>query len=319
MISKIEGQPVIPKDTIAYHIAEFVAMKRRRHDLRLLSANRVRSVEQHLTTIAVVLGEDTPVSAIDDELAKKYWQSLATRIKAGEIGHTTAHDRWATFGEWLRSLNIPTPRPIKSRDFSFPKPQKKVEVWTPEEVKNLLATMPERFQLFVLLMLNCGMYSGDISNLTPSEVDWKNGRIIRRRSKTQHLGDKTPVVDYPLWASTFALLKKYGNRTGERLLVNRRGLSLVQQCYKGNGKMKNQDTIADIYRRTAPAPRKQLKSLRKTGASLLDSHDIYMSCVEHYLSHAAKSVTDRSYRNYSQERFDRAITWLGEQFGLKPT
>ena len=307
-----EGRP----QTIGQAVAEFVEMKRGRMGLGMLSANRVRTIEQHLSTVKTSLGEREAVTTVDDEAAKKYWQSLAARVKAAAIGLTTAHDRWALFGEWVRSLAIPAPKILKSRDYSFPIPRKTVVTWTTEEIKAVIAVMPERFELFMLLMLNCGMYAGDISNLKPSEVDWEKGRIKRRRSKTEHLGDKTPVVDYPLWQRTFALLTKYGHQQGERVFTNRMGLPLVQQHFKENGKMKNQDTIADMYRRTAPAPRKQLKSLRKTGASLLDSHDTYMSCVEHYLAHATKTVTDRHYRNYSQERFDRAIAWLGEQLGI---
>jgi integrase len=165
-------------------------------------------------------------------------------------------------------------------------------------------------------MLNCGMYAGDISDLKPSEVDWKLGRICRKRSKTKQI-ESCPTVDYPLWSRTFDLLRTYGRQDGERVFLNRNGNPLVQQCFKGNGKAKNQDSIYDVYRRLSGGKGgKPLKALRKTGASLLDSHDVYLHCVEHYLAHAAKSVTDRSYRNYSQERFDSAIKWLGSQFGL---
>ena len=164
-------------------------------------------------------------------------------------------------------------------------------------------------------MLNCGMYSKDISDLKPSEVEWEAGRIIRKRSKTQHL-ENTPTVDYPLWGRSFALLKKLGKRTGDRVLVNRQGEALVQQFYKPNGKMKNHDSVYHAYRHAYPEPRKHLKALRKTGASLLETHDTYCMCVEIYLAHTVATVTDRSYRNYSQDRFDAAIKWLGEQLGI---
>ena len=62
--------------------------------------------------------------------------------------------------------------------------------------------------------------------------------------------------------------------------------------------------------------RAPLKALRKTGASMRDSHDLYFSCVEAYLGHAVKTVTDRSYLSGARERFDSAIRWLGEQYGI---
>ena len=88
-------------------------------------------------------------------------------------------------------------------------------------------------------------------------------------------------------------------------------------CATFSDRRLHQDSIYDAYRHLLKdEPRKPLKALRKTGASLLDTHDVYVHCVEHYLAHAAHTVTDRSYRNYSQERFNAAIKWLGSQFGL---
>jgi len=186
------------------------------------------------------------------------------------------------------------------------------------EVKALLDGTPEKFQLWVLLMLNCGMYQGDISDLKPTEVNWIEGRITRQRSKTDK-DENAPIVNYILWRRTFDLLKKYGKRHGERVFLNRKDKPLVWREYKAEtGKLKNQDSIYDTYRTLFPDKntRKPLKALRKTGATTLDKHDVFMGCVEHYLAHKAHSITDQSYRNYSQERLDRAIVWLGEQFGI---
>lgn len=66
---------------------------------------------------------------------------------------------------------------------------------------------PERMQLYLLLMLNCGMYQNDIAELRSDEVHWKAGTLTRARSKTRERGG--PVVTYKLWPETFALLKKH--------------------------------------------------------------------------------------------------------------
>jgi len=317
-VAKIEGVAPV-KDSVGAAIKEFLATKRQRHEMGVLSASRVRSCEQHLRTVEEFLGTKTPVTVIDETMVKRYWECLVHHVTAEDYGQTTAADRWALFKEWVRSLySIATPRNLNSRDLSIPKPRKKVVAWTVEEVRETLTAAPERLKIWILLMLNCGMYSGDISNLKPSEVDWEQGRIIRKRSKTEDL-DSTPTVNYLLWPQTFKMLKQHGKRRGDHVFVNRCGEPLVQQHFKDNGRMENQDLIYDCWRRTFPDlyGRLPLKSLRKTGASLLDTHDVYCNCVEHYLAHAAKTVTDRSYRNYSQERLDNALRWLGEQFGVK--
>ena len=65
----------------------------------------------------------------------------------------------------------------------------------------------DKTKLYLLLMLNCGMYQNDIAELLDEEVNWKNGTITRARSKTRDRNG--PVVTYKLWPETFALLKKH--------------------------------------------------------------------------------------------------------------
>ena len=244
---KVEGG-ASKKDTIEAAVESFLATKKERHSVGNLSASRVRLCRLHLRTVEDVLGKDTSVADITEEAVKTYWQSLVDHLKAEDYGRTTAADRWATFKEWVRSIYaIPQPRNLNSRDLSISKPAKKVVVWSVEEVKDRFRKASERLRLFLLLQLNCGMYGGDISNLRPSEVDWTKGRITRKRSKTERL-DSTPVVDYPLWAATFELLRKYGNRTGERVFSYQGG-ALVAQWFKDDGKPICRDLIHGLYRR----------------------------------------------------------------------
>ncbi|NTV80798.1 MAG: hypothetical protein HGA24_05170, partial [Candidatus Aminicenantes bacterium] len=56
-------------------------------------------------------------------------------------------------------------------------------------------------------MLNCGMTQKDVSDLLVSEVDWDEGRIIRKRSKTADV-ENVPVVNYLLWPETIRLLRQ---------------------------------------------------------------------------------------------------------------
>ena len=320
VIEKVEGKPPKKVDTVGSQIDEFVALKMAKYQLGELSASRVMSVQHHLRHVEEVLGKDTPVSEITEEVVKSYWQSVIGLVKSGQIGKTSASEQWNIFKEWVRSIyQINTPRNLARRDFSITRPAKKVVPWMEAEVQDFLKVAPERLQLWVLLQLNCAMYASDISDLKPSEVDWERGRIKRKRSKTEKL-DSTPTIDYPLWSRTFALLKKFGKQTGERVFLNRNGEALVRHGFKEtNGKAIKHDSVYDTYKhwcQTKGRKVKPLKALRKTGASFLDSHDTYVHCVEHYLAHAAKTITDRSYRNYSQERFDLAIAWLGEKLGI---
>ena len=112
------------------------------------------------------------------------------------------HDQCEEFHRWLwRQKAIPTlPRTLdrKCRDLCISKLVASIVVFTKEEVTSLLADASDRTKLYILLMLNCGMTQKDIADLQVSEVDWREGRIIRKRSKT---GDRenVPTVNYKLW------------------------------------------------------------------------------------------------------------------------
>ena len=61
--------------------------------------------------------------------------------------------------------------------------------------------------------------------------------------------------------------------------------------------------------------RKPLKSLRKTGATLLENSE-YGRFSEHFLGEAPHSTASRHYAHKNGKEFDLAVKWLGEQLGL---
>ena len=145
VIEKVEGKKPQKKDTIGSMIDEFVAHKMSRHQIGELSAIRVMTVQQHLRTVEEALGRDTPIESIDEETVKRYWAALTQRVKDGEIGKTTASDRWHVFKEWVTSLyQIPKPRNLLRRELSIRRPAKKVVVWEPPEVTAFLARAPRK-------------------------------------------------------------------------------------------------------------------------------------------------------------------------------
>jgi hypothetical protein len=77
-----------------------------------------------------------------------------------------------------------------------------------------------------------------------------------------------------------------------------------------NGKRKTSDSIKSLYVHLKAGH--TLKVYRKTGATMLNRQ--YPDCVEVYLGHAPRTVTERSYVDPDQDRFDEAIEWLGQQF-----
>ncbi|MHB0960047.1 MAG: hypothetical protein ACYC0X_20070 [Pirellulaceae bacterium] len=276
------------------------------------------------------------------DLTEKAWETffvhLAGLMKQGVYSGTTAANyqaaaRWFIYQRWESKHIAELPRNINSKSLSFRKTQKDPVSFTKEEVKLYLDSATEWQKLFLLLMLNTGMYPSDIGQLLQSEVNWKKGRITRKRTKTRDRSANVPRVDYPLWPETFRLLKKFRNAAPESkhpelALVNHNDAPLWQQTEKTTKKGKtslwNDDNIKSAYQQLqsntlklekGDPRRKPLASLRKTGATFLMQSE-YKIFHEHFLGEAPSSIGKRHYAAQNGPEFDRAIEWLGRELGI---
>ena len=111
-------------------------------------------------------------------------------------------------------------------------------------------------------MMNCGMQQSDISDLRHEEVDWRAGRLGRKRSKTKKHGD-VPVVVYKLWPETFTLLKQQRTNDPERVLLNESGRPLKQTALT-DGSHVNNDNIKSAYQAAAARPIEDTKGQTQT-------------------------------------------------------
>ncbi len=57
-------------------------------------------------------------------------------------------------------------------------------------------------------------------------------------------------------------------------------------------------------------------AIRNTSATKLGSHNDYRAYAQHFLARSAKTVADKPYVVPSQELFDKAVAWLGEEYGF---
>src|SRR5262249_44415409 len=112
-----------------------------------------------------------------------------------------------------------------------------------------------------------------------------------------------------------ALLRQY--RSGaERVLLTESGRPFVRKELV-NGKLVKADNIASNYAHLKRRLkfRKPLKWLRKTSATLLESHPVYGRLTSLFLGHSPRSIKDKHYAEPPQELLDEAVTWLGQQLG----
>jgi integrase len=209
------------------------------------------------------------------------------------------------------------PRNLDEHKFEIP--AKTIKPISAEDFKKMLdASMGTHLELFLLLFLNCGMRSTDAGELLDSEVDWEEGRITRQRSKTRiHHSKDVPCVSYHLWDRTFDLLKKY--RSGDEVaLKTPRGQPWAWESMDASGVYHGSDNVAIRYNRLAKRLKidSPLSSIRKRGATVLDSHEHYGRFANHYLGESPRSIKDRHYAAPSIELFDSVIKWLGERHNM---
>jgi integrase len=205
----------------------------------------------------------------------------------------------------------------QSKALAIQELRNKPVVFSNEELATLFRAANPRMKLYMLLMLNCGMTQKDVSDLDVREVDWDEGRIIRKRSKTRGNGN-VPEVDYRLWPETWDLLLRESSRTeGGPILLNRNGRTLCSEEYV-DGKYKKRDGIKDAFNRitTKAGIRKSLTSLKKTSASLLRTSDKYNSVRSLFLGHAEPRLADQHYAKAPQVLLDEAIAWVREELEI---
>jgi len=268
------------------------------------------------------LGKPLSVTLIDAARWERYWLHLLGKVTNGVWSREYAGKvlRVArSFVQWLGSRGLnPVPANLQDRRYRFGNSAKPVPTMTFEEVRRLVENATGQLRLHLLLMANCGMTQKDIADLRQDEVEWTEGRITRKRSKTGDQGN-VPMVSYKLWPQTWQLLQEYRAAKGEFALLTLSGRRWVEEQWL-DGKLKSTDNIASNYTHLKRKLKfkKPLKLLRKTSASLLDEHETYGRYTGHFLGHAPRSIRDKHYVVPSSARFDEAVTWLGQQYGFMP-
>lgn len=310
-------------DTFATTVDQFLQQKRTKVAAGQLSPARVESLRAHLEVVMKFSGRSTAVSRINHDTVQGFYQHLLERVAAKQMGDHHAHDVFVVFKQFVRWLAKNTshletlPKNIDDRELRISVGQRDVATLSREQVKSLLDNAEPRTRLYCLLGLNTAMTQQDMADLAPSEVDWENGCIIRKRSKTKR-HDEVPIVRYQLWPATLALLQQERSDDSSRVLLTRDGRPLKTEVIQDNGKLKKTDVVRLAINRLAKKSEIKftLKTLKKTSASLLRGHRSFQGLESLFLGHADRSIAHRHYTQAPQDLLDEAILWLGQELGI---
>jgi integrase len=319
-------QAAEPSRTVKALMEEWLSTLIAQVAVEAISDTRYDRIKQTVCHFVSFVGETADVNAVNAEVLEGFYHHCLEMIakrrqdEDEKEGWSDSHSKQVfavakQFVAWLSERGtIPLPSNFR-RKWRFGSTTKSIKTWTLDEVRKVVSTATGKKKLCLLLMLNCGYLQLDVSELRDDEVDWRKGRIRRKRAKTKKYKD-VPVVDYKLWPETFALLKEH--RSGkERVLLTKGGKPYTQRRLVGD-KVKAVDSWGWMLRKLKNrcGVNKPLKLLRKTTATLLESHETYGRCTSLYLGHVPRSMADKHYAAPAQELFDRAVTWLGQQLGI---
>ncbi|OJW08033.1 MAG: hypothetical protein BGO49_20810 [Planctomycetales bacterium 71-10] len=317
---------VPPDRTIEAQVAAWVRNKYGQHVAGRISAGRYDAYRRNIATFEAWAGPKSDVSVLTAQKLRDYYGWLCREIGAGRFSAAYCRSLLNAAKNFLTTVAelglIPLPGNIRSREFAFDDSTEEIPSFTKSEVRSLLDGCDgysERIKLYLLLMLNCGMYQNDIAELRHGEVDLERGTIARKRSKRKKGGLK---VTYKLWPETLELLRRHctegvGN---DLVLLSEDGNPLVS--YRASdGDLDRYDLIAQAYRnlRKRVGVKLPLKVFRKTSANTIEKHKEYGRFYHFFLAHSPKTLGEKHYVTPSEEIFFETLEWLrGELLGETP-
>jgi integrase len=214
---------------------------------------------------------------------------------------------------------IPLPPNLNERRYGFKEAHPAVAMPDLGEIRRVVGAATGQLRLHLLLMLNCAFTQIDVANLRQDEVDWENGRINRKRTKTKSK-KAVPVVNYPLWSETRSLLERFRQPTGDLVLRTHSGKAWVRDEIDPVGKRHKTDQIRTNYGhlRRKLNSKLSLSKLRKVGASLLADEREYAVFAQRFLGHAPTTMAEKRYigNHAGQDSFDKAVDWIRSKIAL---
>jgi integrase len=268
------------------------------------------------------IGPGNDPSAITPDRWEAYFLHLRSMISGGSHSREYVKKDWRyakVFIEWLASMEkMAALKNLHGRRYKFGETPAAIETFTPNEVRRLVEGATGQLKLHLLLMLNCGFYQSDISDLRQDEVDWDHGTITRQRSKTRRHGENVPTVSYRLWPCTLGLMKKHRSQHPVLALTTLSGKPWVEENVLGSRVKSRRDGIKSnfVHLQKRLGLTKPLKSFRKTSSSMLDGHGEFSRYAQFFLGHSGRTVAERHYVKPNQGQFDRAVDWLRQQYGF---
>lgn len=275
-------------------------------------------VSVYVVRLKDILGKGLDVRQINEDSVR----TVNLWVKGCDYVKSTKRKVWRIFKRFFRYLwsmrLIELPRNLEEEGLKIKVRPKKVKRFDLGEVKTFLAGLNPRKRLYGLLGLNCGMLGVDMASLTWDQLDQKDWRITRQRTKTEDASEDVPTVSYKLWPATVKLFKACLSKDKTYVLTSSVGTVLWKSWVDATGKRKKNDLITQQWKRTKRAgkPWFNLKNFRSIGATVIGDSKEFGRYYHHFLGHSPTSMGDKHYVPPSQVLFDEIMVYVGKVLGL---
>lgn len=310
-------------DSLSANVQSFLDVKNAEASVGQISIGRAESIRIHLEMLMKYLGRATTVQTLSHSTVASFRKHLLEQVRAGQFSDAQARDTFSTFRQFVRWLGNHTdklehlPKNLDDRTLAISVSIRESKILSKQSIYALLRAATDRTRLYILLGLNAAMTQKDMSDLSVTEVDWVNGTIRRKRSKTRDC-KSVPEVTYTLWPETFRLLKEQRAANSPTVLVNEHGKALTSEFRADDGKYKKSDAVRLAIKRLSQKTgiAFSIKALKKTTASLLRNSSNYHGLESLFLGHSPTTVSDRHYTQVPGQLFSEALAWACRELGL---
>ena len=219
-IAEIADSVAVPDErTISRHVDRWVQTQQARVAAGQMAPDQADNLRIALYHFRDWLGVTAPVDGIDAGKFHDFYlwclaKDWSNDYKKKVFGTARTFIRFL----WESDV-ILLPKNLESKGFRFNAGNKVIVTWTPLEFRNMLKASSGQLKLHLLLMANCGMTQQDISDLEDGEVDWQEGRILRKRSKTSARSPRRPSTTNCGPSPSSCSLKMYRSDTPTVLLT----------------------------------------------------------------------------------------------------
>lgn len=319
LIPEAQQAPIVvsKRNLVDSAVRRFLHEKTQEYRLGRLSASRVEVCRCNLKHFVEFIDGKTPVRAITESRISEYREEGLTDALGNKKSHATIKSRFqvlAQFVKWCWKKRLLEDLPRNLDDLTINRPPQRVRTYTVAEVQSLYEAASDRTKLYIALALNCGYTQSDISDLRSAEVDLKNHRIIRQRSKTGI------ASSHLLWSITAQLLHDHAapHNKHDRMLLTEHDLPLKREQIVRD-KLVKTDAISNAFFRLRrkldiAADGRTFKHLRKTAATMIERIEPGLETL--FLAHSPKTLAARHYILLSPERLDKALKELERQLSL---